>query len=71
MSALGVNEYGTPVSVHTCPDCGGGFTVCPPAGPQFGAGCLGEGCPSYDPARDIDLFWDVAQEQGWLERGPT
>lgn len=54
-----VNEFGTPVSVHTCEACGRMFTVCPPADPEtWGTGCLAEGCPSYDLRRDIDLFWD-------------
>ena len=71
MTNIDVNEYGTPVSVHTCTACGTRFTVCPPAGPHFGNECLAEGCSSYDISRDIGLFWDVAQEQGWIHREET
>ena len=54
-----VNEFGTPVSVHTCDACGELFTVCPPVDiGKWGTGCLAEGCPSYDISRDIDLFWN-------------
>ena len=52
-----VNEYGTPVSVHWCGSCEQEFTVCPPAGDNWG-GCLSEECDSYDIHRDIDLVWD-------------
>jgi len=51
-----VNEYGTPVSQHFCEDCQTEFTVCPPAGDDWG-GCLSEECDSYDIHRDIDLVW--------------
>lgn len=56
MTELSVNEYGTPVSVHTCPDCGTEFTVCPPTDESWG-GCLAKTCPSYDPARDADKYF--------------
>ena len=55
---LDVNEQGTPISVHRCPDCDDEFTVCPPAGDEWG-GCLSPECSSYDPRRDADgLFGD-------------
>ena len=50
---LDKNKYGAPVSVHNCDDCKNEFTVCPPAGENWG-GCLSEACESYDINRDID-----------------
>ena len=49
------NEHGTPISVHKCSDCGEEFTVCPPAGEDWG-GCMADTCISYDPKRDGDIF---------------
>ncbi len=55
-----VNEYGTPVSVHKCQTCGVEFTLCP-AIPDDKADqwpdCLADGCPSYDPERDMDVVF--------------
>ncbi len=54
----GKNEFGSPISVHKCSDCGEEFTVCPPAADNWG-GCLSQECESYDPGRDVDgLFGD-------------
>lgn len=64
------NEYGTVVSVHTCSACGNEFTVCPPASPEFGNDCLGDTCPSYDIARDADMFFEPAFEAGIIRREP-
>lgn len=66
---LGVNEHGTPVSIHTCTACGATFTVCPAdqAG-TFGEQCLDETCPSYDVTRDIDLFWEAMSDNGLVRR---
>lgn len=50
-----VNEYGMPISVHVCEDCGEEFTVCPPGGEDWG-GCLADTCISYDPKRDGDIL---------------
>jgi len=47
------NEQGTPISVHKCSDCAEEFTVCPPAGEDWG-GCLAPECKSYDQSRDAD-----------------
>jgi hypothetical protein len=58
---LGMNEYGTPVSMHVCSACGDEFTVCPPAGPDFGTGCLAPLCPSYDIERDVDYLLAAGQ----------
>ena len=60
---MGRNEFGTIVSVHTCDACGEDFTVCPPkigegGDEEWGGCCLAERCPSYDPARDADRFFD-------------
>lgn len=51
-----LNEYGNYRSVHVCATCGGRFTVCPPS-VTFGPDCLSEACPSYDPARDAEVFF--------------
>ena len=55
------NEYGTPVTLFSCPGCDTTFTVCPAveddALDQW-PGCLGEGCPTYDPDRDADKLFD-------------
>jgi len=66
---LGVNEYGTPVSIHVCSSCGDEFTVCPPAGPNFGEGCLAPLCPSYI-ERDVDYLLAAGQSIHRSER-PT
>ena len=63
----GLNEYGVIVSVHRCHACGSTFTVCPPAGADWG-GCQAEDCESYDPDRDVDLFFDGAYEAGIIRR---
>lgn len=55
MSEFSVNEFGTPVSVHTCAVCGNPFTICPPDPTE--TECLDKVCPSYDPARDADKFF--------------
>lgn len=52
-----VNEYGTTISVYRCEDCGCEFTICPPAGENWG-GCLAESCPSYDIDRDMDRLFE-------------
>ena len=52
---LDKNKYGAAVSVHECNDCGDEFTVCPPAGENWG-GCLSELCASYDINRDVDAL---------------
>ena len=52
---LGQNNLGTPVSLHVCDDCGGRFSVCPPAKEDWG-GCLVAECESYDINRDVDAL---------------
>lgn len=52
-----VNEFGTPISEHFCLYCWSSFTVCPPAGDDWG-GCQSPICPSYDPKRDVDRFFE-------------
>lgn len=54
---MSTNEYGSPISVHRCPDCGDEFTVCPPVGDDWG-GCLAPTCKSYDPDRDMDSIFN-------------
>ena len=69
-----VNEYGTPVSVGRCFECGGVFTVCPVIKPERRPqwlGCLAEGCPSYDPDRDVDLFFEPMADHGLIRREAT
>lgn len=54
-----MNEHGTPVSSHICPDCGDEFTVCPAVSDdrEDWGGCLARECKSYDPKRDIDVLF--------------
>jgi hypothetical protein len=60
---VGTNDYGMPVSVHTCEVCGHEFTCCPPSPTE--TVCLSIECPSYDPARDVDrmFFGDEVDRQ--------
>ncbi len=51
------NRYGTPISQQVCDSCGTHFTICPPAGEDWG-GCQAEGCASYDEKRDMDKLFD-------------
>lgn len=56
---IGRNEFGTPISMHTCRSCGEPFTVCPPRDDEeWGGCCLAETCGSYDLTRDADLLWE-------------
>lgn len=55
------NEYGTPVIEYRCETCGETFTICPaPAleNDDQWAGCMAPTCASYDPARDVDKWFD-------------
>jgi hypothetical protein len=59
--SYGLNEYGTPISCHTCDTCGKFFTVCPahdddPDDHAFDD-CLGVECGSYDIRRDADRLF--------------
>ena len=56
---LGHNEFGTLISVHECNDCGSKFTVCPARESDDTAylSCIGVGCESYDPARDVNKMF--------------
>jgi hypothetical protein len=70
---LSVNEYGTPITVATCAECGGDFSVCPAIPPEdfeqrWGTGCLADTCPSYDLGRDIDIFFEPMAEAGLIQR---
>lgn len=59
---VGINEYGTPVSLHTCDTCGDEFSVCPEV-PECRAdewdGCLSLACGSYEPMRDAELYFGL------------
>ena len=69
---VALNEYGTPVTALTCETCGRPFTVCPEVPPdRLGQwrGCLAEDCASYDPMRDVDMFFDALSEHGLIVRG--
>lgn len=67
-----LNEFGTEVSVHRCSTCGETYTLCPPADEAtWGTGCLAETCASYDPNRDVDLFFEPAVEAGIIRREPV
>lgn len=55
----GINDYGTPTSVHRCDSCGQEFTVAPRVPEERWAEwgeCLSEDCDSYDPMRDVELY---------------
>ncbi len=55
------NEHGTPVVEYRCGECGETFTVCPApslAEDAHWAGSTAPECASYDPARDIDKWFD-------------
>lgn len=55
-----INEYGTPVSHHTCDTCGQDFTICP--ADKNWSNCLAENCASYDPHLDLDILYMTDQE---------
>lgn len=66
-----LNEYGTPVTAFTCRACGRKYTVCPAVPPEKWdewENCLADACPSYDIARDIDMFFEPAIEAGLIRR---
>jgi hypothetical protein len=64
-----VNEYGTPVSVLRCATCGTVVSLCPVTTPEkWGDGCLAEGCASYDPERDVDMFFEPLMDYGLIGR---
>lgn len=57
---FGLNEYGTPNSLHACDTCQEPFSVCPVAEDvPWGGSCLGLECDSYDVTRDVDLIFDL------------
>jgi len=60
-----INEYGTEESKHICDTCGDEFTVCPPEkeGSHAYDNCLAKNCPSYDPGRDADKFFDKDSDE--------
>lgn len=66
-----VNEYGTPITVFDCESCGQEFTVCPAVADDRldqWSGCLQEDCPSYDPARDAEIYFPASDPA--LNDGP-
>jgi hypothetical protein len=62
------NEFGTPVSVHTCDACGSKYTLCPALAPNskssLAACCQHRECKSYDPVNDIDAWFDGVRPIG-------
>lgn len=62
------NEYGTPVSKHTCDVCGYKFTVCPARPAYENTPCQMTWCASYSAATDVDKMFEEGTAQ--LERGP-
>jgi hypothetical protein len=59
---LGVNEYGTEVSLHRCDSCGDDFSVCPGVPPDKTNEwdtCLSIACESYEPMRDAELYFGL------------
>lgn len=58
------NEYGTPVTMFSCPGCNTTFTVCPAVEDKDldqWPGCLGDGCSTYDADRDADKLFDAGK----------
>lgn len=54
-----VNEFGTPVTYRICGHCKRPFTICPAVGDKEGwENCLADDCASYEPNRDVDIFWE-------------
>jgi len=67
----GINECGTEISIFTCESCGAEFTVCPVVPPDLldqWAGCMDEGCASYDVTRDVEIFWDALDDNELIHR---
>jgi len=57
------NEHGTGTSHHICDECGVDFTITPSAKGKEGYDCCtADGCPSYDPDRDLDIMWMTDEE---------
>lgn len=57
---LAANEYGRTVTVMACSSCGLLFTVTGEhTNDEWGTGCLGETCDSYDVERDAGLTFDI------------
>ena len=59
------NEYGTPIKVFNCEECGEDFSVCPSPDInkyQDWRWCLSETCSSYDPSRDADILFMSNEE---------
>lgn len=58
----GINEHGTPVSLHACDSCGYKFSVCPAVPEDIRDqwdGCMREGCETYEPMRDAELYFGL------------
>jgi hypothetical protein len=67
-----VNQYGTPVSVLRCADCGTVTSICPPSRPEkWGDGCTLPDCASYDVNRDMDIWFEPLSEHGLIRHKPT
>jgi hypothetical protein len=60
-----LNEYGCWRSVHHCATCGQRFTICPPSLTHRDA-CTIEGCPTYDPALDAEIYF-LPDDPGLIE----
>ena len=61
---LALNEHGTPVTFHTCQDCGNEFTVCPAVpGNKHDqwVRCLAWECPSYVVMRDVEFVMGLPE----------
>ena len=63
------NKHGTGTSLHKCDTCGVEFTVTPEVkeGQPGWDDCGSQGCPSYDPQRDIEILYmsdaEIAREK--------
>lgn len=54
------NDYGIAVTLMVCKGCGQLFTVTGDYSvEEWGAGCLGLECSTYDVERDVDLTFEI------------
>ncbi|MEE9611283.1 MAG: hypothetical protein V3W19_08525 [Desulfatiglandales bacterium] len=63
---VGLNLHNVSMSIHQCGFCKNIFTVTPAAKPNAIDDwdyCLAENCPSYDPKRDADGYFEESIDE--------
>ena len=57
--SYGLNDYGTPISVHECATCKNVFTVCSAKAPEDEGwdGCMALNCGTYNRSRDANILF--------------